>query len=219
MKGLLKKSSADTGVGSMLLSLVTLIIMLVLMLFSFGEVEISLIAVTFRDGMDIVCLSSVVPDVDAMRESAKDAVGFDPDNGFGIGVGPDGDDGLYFIIEEDRSYERFLDIFNTNVVDTVEVLDVSDIVVEEVILYTVYGEDVNEYSFDSSGNCVEKVYPDAYGKMYAPNYVPTGREEDDDDHAIKYTSVYARISFTYTDAFGIEHTGLSVDNFKSIRFK
>ena len=210
MKFLIKKSSADTGIGVMLMSIVTVLLMLVLMMYSFNMIKLSLLKVSIRDGLDIVCLSSVVPDIEAMKESTMDSVGFNPDSGFGIGIGNSGTDSLDFIIDEEGSFERFTEILNKNVIDVVSSDGVSDIRVEEVIFYTIEGDNITEHVFSDSGVCSDTV--NVGNGTLAEVYSPNGVE-------VKNVGVYTRISFNYTDIFGFEHTGLSAENYKAVRLQ
>lgn len=207
MKFLTKKSSADSGVSIMLISIFIMLTMIVIMMFSFNGVKISLLKVSLRDGMDIVCLSSVMPDIEAMKESSKDSVGFNPENGFGIGVGNSGTDSLYFMIDEDGSYDRFSEILECNVEEVVKSNGVSNLKIENVIFYTIEDENVTEHFFDRNGICSAKVVGKV-GEVFSPNGIE-----------VRNVSVYAKVSFEYTDVFGFKHTGLSAENYKAARLQ
>ena len=208
MKNLfLKKSNADTGIGIMGISLITLILMLVFMLYSFQENELSVLAYTMRDGMDVVCLSAIIPDEQAMKDSMKDAVEFNPDNGFEVGIGSASADNFDLIIKKEESYSRFKQIFASNIASEASVLSISDIVINEVIFFTISGNDVIRYTYNSMGKCSTKVHRDGLGSVTSPNGI-----------LIDDATVYAKVTFSYTDHFGFKHKNLSVQNCKAARF-
>lgn len=207
---LLKKSSGDNGIGTMIFSVVTLFMMIVIMMYSFHEVETTFITNALRDGVDIVCLSTVIPDMDEIVDDVKDSVTFDPNNGFGFGgiTTPDGGLDVDIVVDRQATYERFQFLFEENVVKVVGNVDVSDLKVEELILYCIEGDDVSEYVYDSNGSCTVIPHPDGKGTLTSPNGV-----------CVDDTSVYVRFTFTYKDVFGIKHAGLESENYKAVRIK
>lgn len=204
-----KKSAGDSGISTMAFSVVTLFMMVVIMLYSFNEVELTFLRTAFSDGVDIVCLSTIVPDMEQVAEDVKNSVTFDPNNGFTLGGDYEGTDfNVDIKIDTDASYERFLDLLQTNLVEVVDNVDVTNVVVEELVLYCIKGEDVEEYIYDKEGNCNLIVHQNQKGTYTSPNGVN-----------VENTSVYVRLSFTYKDVFGITHRGLTSENYKAVRIK
>ena len=206
---LLKKSSGDVGVGSMITTTALMLIMIALMKYSFHKVEMTFIKTALRDGVDIVCLSTVIPDMDELVEDVKDSIVFDPNNGFSFnGSSSELESGVDIIVDTEASYNRFYELLEMNVINVVDNVDVSDVCVNVLTIYCVNGNDIDEYCFTEEGRCNVIKHPNMKGDMDSPNGV-----------TITNTSVYVELDFTYKDVFGTKHEGLSVENYKAVSIK